>query len=444
MANTEAFPLPRGWTEIARSSALHAVSLALVALTRAWASASRSQRQVQLVAELDRARTEIALLREELAIKDARWSRVPPRRRPHYSPIQRMRILKLKAGRGWTASQVAEVFAVTEETIDSWLKRVDEEGERALLQIKEPVNKFPDFVRYLVKQLKVLCPRMGKVRIAQVLARAGLHLGATTVGRILKDTEPVLEDVAGALEVIETRHVTTKYPGDVWHVDLTVVPTGAGFWVPWLPFALPQSWPFCWWVAVVVDHFSRSVVGLAVFFGPPTASEMQRSLSRAIHRVGNPPKYIITDKGQQFWCKSFKRWCRGKGIRPRFGAVGKHGSIAIVERFIRSMKNECTFRILVPLQFDAMRRELGLYAVWYNEHRPSQALGGRTPWEVQASLPSANTEPRFEPRGDWPSEGPCASPQTAIRAERGTRLSLVVGYVDGRQHLPVIELRQAA
>ena len=46
----------------------------------------------------------------------------------------------------------------------SWLRRVDEEGENALIQASEPVNKFPEFVRYLVKQLKVLLPTMGKVR----------------------------------------------------------------------------------------------------------------------------------------------------------------------------------------------------------------------------------------------------------------------------------------
>lgn len=349
--------------------------------------------------------------------------------------------LKLKAARHWSASQVAEAFGVTEETIDSWLKRVDEEGERALVQISEPVNKFPDFVRYLVRQLKTLCPLMGKVRIAQVLARAGLHLGATTVGRILNETEPVPEDVASAVEVIQVRHVMAKQPGDIWHVDLTAVPTGAGFWVPWLPFALPQTWPFCWWVAVVVDQFSRTVVGFAVFSGPPTASEMQTSLDRAIHKAGRKPKYIITDKGKQFWCRSFKRWCRRRSIRPRFGAVGEHGSIAIVERFIRAMKNECTFRILVPLRHAEMRRELACYADWYNQHRPSQALDGKTPQEVYASLPSANMEPRFEPREDWPSGD---SSQTAIRGERGAKLSLVVGYVEGRRHLPVIEIRQAA
>jgi transposase InsO family protein len=355
-----------------------------------------------------------------------------------------MQILKLKAARGWSASQIAEVFAITEETIDSWLKRVDEEGESALVQISEPANKFPDFVRYLVKQLKALCPTMGKVRIAEVLARAGLHLGATTVARILKETEPVPEDVAGALEIIEARHVTAKHPGDVWHVDLTTVPTGGGFWVPWLPLALPQSWPFCWWVVVVVDHFSRAVVGFAVFFGRPTSVEVQQVLGRAIRHAGHPPKYIIADKGKQFWCSSFKRWCRRRAIRPRFGAVGKHGSIAIVERFIRSMKNECTFRIVVPLRLDAIRHELRLYAVWYNYHRPSQALDGGTPWEIYVRLRPANAQPRFEPRGNWPTRAHCASPQTAIRGKRGAKLSLVVGYIEGRRHLPVVELRQAA
>jgi hypothetical protein len=43
------------------------------------------------------------------------------------------------------------------------------------------VNKFPDFVAYFVRRLKILCPTLGKVRIAQILARAGLHLGPTTI-----------------------------------------------------------------------------------------------------------------------------------------------------------------------------------------------------------------------------------------------------------------------
>jgi transposase InsO family protein len=300
-------------------------------------------------------------------------------------------------------------------------------------------------VRYLVKQLKALLPGMGKVRIAQILARAGLHLSATTVGRMLRESDPPpAVAIVPELDVVPTRAITATYPGHTWHVDLTTVPTGTGFWVPWLPFTTPQAWPFCWWIAVVVDHYSRVVIGFAVFFDCPASSDIQESLSLAIHRVGRPPKYIISDKGRQFWCESFKRWCRHRGIHPRFGAVGEHGSIAIVERFIRSIKSECTRRLLVPLRLGAMRDELTCYVVWYNEHRPSQALGGRTPWEVYADLRPANAEPRFEPRPNWRAGGSCTSSPTVLRGTRGTELALVVGYVESKKHLPVVGLRQAA
>src|SRR5438105_13138749 len=134
---------------------------------------------------------------------------------------------------------------------------------RRRLRTPEPVNKFPAFVRYLVQRLQTMCARVGKVKIAQVLARAGLHLGATTVGRMRRQT-PAAPPAASplvtpprsartpqrAVTVPAARRVTAKYANHVWHVDLTVVPTAAGLWSSWWPFALPQCWPFCWWLAV--------------------------------------------------------------------------------------------------------------------------------------------------------------------------------------------------
>ena len=96
----------------------------------------------------------------------------------------------------------------------------------------EPVNKFPDFVRYIVRQMKAYFPRLGRVRIAQVLARTGLHLGATTVRRMWEKEDTGAEESVQLLETEaeKPRVVTAKYPGHVWNVDLTVVPTKAGFW----------------------------------------------------------------------------------------------------------------------------------------------------------------------------------------------------------------------
>ena len=69
-----------------------------------------------------------------------------------------MAILELRAARRWSRQQTADVFLVTAATIASWMKRVDEEGPDALVQLREPVNKFPEFVRYAVRLLKALCP----------------------------------------------------------------------------------------------------------------------------------------------------------------------------------------------------------------------------------------------------------------------------------------------
>ena len=118
-------------------------------------------------------------------------TQIPPQRRPHYSAHERMAILELRAARGWSIKQTADTFHVTPATVTSWMKRINERGPDALLQLREPVNKFPDFVRYIVQRLKTLSPSMGRVKIAETLCRAGLHLGTTTVGRILKE-EPSL------------------------------------------------------------------------------------------------------------------------------------------------------------------------------------------------------------------------------------------------------------
>jgi hypothetical protein len=104
---------PAQWPAHVKSGILHAISLASVVLSYARGRAT-SQRRLR--AQLEQAKTEVAMLREELAIKDGRWERSRSRRRPHYTPIQRMRILQLRAARGWTLEKTARVFLVDNQT----------------------------------------------------------------------------------------------------------------------------------------------------------------------------------------------------------------------------------------------------------------------------------------------------------------------------------------
>ena len=93
-------PLPRGWKDHIKPSLLHAISLATAALTVARSRSAADG----LRGKFERATNEIALLQEQQQIKDSRWSRLSWRISPHYTPIQRMRVLQLKAARGCMTS----------------------------------------------------------------------------------------------------------------------------------------------------------------------------------------------------------------------------------------------------------------------------------------------------------------------------------------------------
>ena len=115
-----------------------------------------------------------------------------------------------------------------------------------------------------------------------------------------------------------------------------------------------------------------------------------------------------------------------------------------MERLIRTMKNECTRRILVPLGLAAMQRELSFFASWYNGKRPHETLGARTPDEVLRGLRPACRLPRFEPRPRWPRPSPCAGPNVLVRGSPGVVVQLDVRWQAGRRHLPVVELHRVA
>jgi hypothetical protein len=95
----------------------------------------------RLGTENDRLRQEVALLQEEIRIKDARMNRIPAQRRPHHPPIERLAIVELRAARGWSGAETARRLLVTPLTVASGTGRLDEEGPESLIQIGEPVRR---------------------------------------------------------------------------------------------------------------------------------------------------------------------------------------------------------------------------------------------------------------------------------------------------------------
>jgi len=140
-------------------------------------------------------------------------------------------------------------------------------------------------------------------------------------------------------------------------------------------------------------------MGITLFERKPTSEAMRvfLVLGRVIRTAKAKPRHLVSDQGPQFWCDGFEEWCRREQIKPRLGAIGRHGSIAVIERLILTLKQGLSWLTLVPRRREAFLRELRYLAAWYNSHRPHMTLAGSTPDEVYFRLRPLNRQPRFEP-----------------------------------------------
>ena len=96
------------------------------------------------------------------------------------------------------------------------------------------------------------------------------------------------------------------------------------------------------------------------------------------------------------------------GVKHRFGAVGQHGSIAVTERVIRTLKYEWLTRVPVIKGLDYLSQLLLDFADYYDSWRPHSTLKGAVPelihagqhWSVPpktAKTVPAHIERRFFP-----------------------------------------------
>ena len=185
-------------------------------------------------------------------------------------------------------------------------------------------------------------------------------------------------------------------------------------------------------------------MGVGVFKCRPTSEEVTAALDRIMAAEKVSPKHLSVDQAPEFKCEHFENiWCEAKNILPRLGAVGKSGSIAVVERFHRTTK-EILRQITVPEDQPAFERELRLIVDWYNDHRPHDTLDGKTPNEVYHSRPPANEQSRIEPRRDWPRKSPCANPQVDVDGKPGDPVIIEIDCHEGRRPLPIVLARHAA
>jgi transposase InsO family protein len=319
-----------------------------------------------------------------------------------------------------------------------------------LIAAPTPANQFPDYVIAAVQSIKKAYPLLGTRAIAAWLAKGGLQISATSVRRSLAKPvhipQPPSAPFVPSPKTESARAVASNTPNNVWNIDITTVPITGGLALAWLPWAFPSVWPFAWKVVAVFDHFSRKVIAIRTFPKEPSASDIVSLLEEAVRIEGCSPKHLITDKGIQFFNSKSHRpnadlqtWLSAHNVKPRFGAVGKHGSIAILERFWRTLKQEGLYRMFVPYDILQMNHELRIFADWYNCKRPHSTLNGLSPRDLHNQSPPVVQ--RLEPRARYPVS---QSDLSSGKVKRISELQLTTIGFRGREHLPVIEIKEAA
>jgi len=171
-------------------------------------------------------------------------------------------------------------------------------------------------------------------------------------------------------------------------------------------------------VGAVIDAFSRRVLAIGFLRGEPDGRFAARLLRRALTRHG-APTWLVSDKDRALRNKLVNGLLLRHGIRRRYGAVGRQGSIAVIERFWRSMKQEYVNGLFLYRPKAAIERQLRRYARWHAQERPHQGLSNRTPNEVYRGRP----------------------PRTARNLTGG---KLCVRFLEGDRRLPILRLANAA
>jgi putative transposase len=302
---------------------------------------------------------QVSILQKHLHKKD---------KNPRYEVRERLLILWHVEAFQIPRRKVSRYFGIARSTLYRWLHQFEEEES-----FGTPANKTPAEIASLVWEITKANLSWGRIRIANQLKLLGIFLGASTVRNILQRPKPSNAPTSAATpgkteEKPEARSIPAWYPNHVWSIDTTKVRCWG-------------LWPIH--VLVAFDHFSRKVVCVAPLEGP-NAGWIIEALEQAMRKHG-APKHLISDQAPVFVGNAFAELLRQWNIKPRFGAVGKHGSIAVTERVIKTLKYEWLRCVPLIKGFDHLMSLCTEFESWYSTWRPHMALDGFRPDDLYYS-----------------------------------------------------------
>jgi len=268
-------------------------------------------------------------------------------------------------------SVMCEVLSVSRSGYYAWLKNPESKRKQSNSKLREKIRTIhrdsgeaygSPRVYQALKEQGETC---SENRVARLMREDGLRAKTKRRFKATTNSEHNLPVAPNLLD----RNFSPEAPNQVYAGDITYIWTAEG----WL------------YLAVVIDLFSRSVVGWAMN-KQITRQLVMNALTMAVQRR-RPPSGVVfhSDRGSQYASGDFQKLLTKHGMRCSMSRKGNCWDNAPVESFFGSLKQELVFHQKYPTRFHARQSLFEYIERFYNRRRLHSTLGYKSPADYEAT-----------------------------------------------------------
>ncbi len=217
--------------------------------------------------------------------------------------------------------------------------------------------------RKITKDLRELGETCSKHRVARLMKQEGLR-AMVGYGR---RPRPLSGPIGAVANNVLARAFTAQKPNQAWVTDITYIRTYEGFL----------------YLAVVLDLFSRQVVGWATRPTQHTDLVLQALLAAVWRRKPEPGLLLHSDQGSQFTSEDWQSFLKAHGIVCSMSRRGNCHDNAAMESFFQLLKRERIKQRIYSTHADARGDVFDYIELFYNPKRRHSSNDGLSPIEFE-------------------------------------------------------------
>ena len=221
----------------------------------------------------------------------------------------------------------------------------------------------------ILAELRFLGIRIAKKRVQRLMK----ELGITGASRRRWTITTRRDERHRPAPDLVSRNFVASEPDQLWVADITYIPSWEGFL----------------YLAVVLDAFSRKIVGWSMENHLRTELVIA-ALTMALHQR-RPESSVIhhSDQGCQYTSIAFGIRCAAAKVRPSMGTVGDCFDNAMCESFFATLECELLKGNSFRSREEARMAVFEFIEGWYNPHRRHSALDYLSPMQYEKNYLAA-------------------------------------------------------